>query len=233
MFVTTIAWAGPGNKIEICHFPPGNPDNFHTITINENAWTAHQLHGDMLGSCLANCGTICGDVNKCTIDYDAEAQDCVCLSDHPPVNCDDGLDCTDDSCAPADGCQYVNNCDDGNDCTANLCSNTDGTCSSTNVENGTPCDDGNGVCTDGVCGGTAGACENHLCQNNGDCVPNSDGTTYTCDCLPGFTGMYCEIDPCAFEHCENGGTCMRGDDGTTYTCDCLPGYSGDHCENAP
>jgi len=39
------------NKITICHVPPGNPDNAHTITISENAWPAHQSHGDSRGPC--------------------------------------------------------------------------------------------------------------------------------------------------------------------------------------
>jgi hypothetical protein len=30
---------------------PGNPDHPVTITINSNAWPAHQKHGDHEGSC--------------------------------------------------------------------------------------------------------------------------------------------------------------------------------------
>lgn len=39
------------NKITICHIPPGNPKNAHTITISTNAWPAHKGHGDYLGPC--------------------------------------------------------------------------------------------------------------------------------------------------------------------------------------
>ncbi len=40
-----------------------------------------------------------------------------------PVSCDDGVDCTDDSCDPVDGsCVYVNTCDDDNPCTVDICS---------------------------------------------------------------------------------------------------------------
>ncbi|MBI2442158.1 MAG: hypothetical protein HYV35_12405 [Lentisphaerae bacterium] len=35
----------------ICHRPPGNPENKHTLRINESAWPAHQAHGDTLGAC--------------------------------------------------------------------------------------------------------------------------------------------------------------------------------------
>jgi len=30
-----------GNKVDVCHRPPGNPDNFHTISVSENALQAH------------------------------------------------------------------------------------------------------------------------------------------------------------------------------------------------
>jgi hypothetical protein len=40
------------NKVTICHMPPGNPDNRHTITVGESAVAAHiQNHGDTLGPC--------------------------------------------------------------------------------------------------------------------------------------------------------------------------------------
>ncbi len=48
-------------KVVICHVPPGNPDNRHTISISENAVDAHMNHGhnkkhadrerDYLGEC--------------------------------------------------------------------------------------------------------------------------------------------------------------------------------------
>lgn len=47
----TQGGGGPDPKITICHYPPGNPDNPQTITISENAWAAHQEHGDTLGPC--------------------------------------------------------------------------------------------------------------------------------------------------------------------------------------
>jgi len=38
-------------KVDVCHIPPGNPDNAHTITISEKAVSAHLDHGDHLGAC--------------------------------------------------------------------------------------------------------------------------------------------------------------------------------------
>lgn len=40
-----------GDQLTICHVPPGNPGNAHTIRIGSAAWPAHQAHGDTLGAC--------------------------------------------------------------------------------------------------------------------------------------------------------------------------------------
>jgi hypothetical protein len=41
-------------KIEICHVPPGNPDNAHTLSISVNAMRAHMAHGDYMDECTEN-----------------------------------------------------------------------------------------------------------------------------------------------------------------------------------
>ena len=38
-------------KVEICHAPPGNPDNAHTISVGASALDAHLKHGDTQGAC--------------------------------------------------------------------------------------------------------------------------------------------------------------------------------------
>jgi len=45
------ASGGPGHKVTICHFPPGNPANAHTINVGAPAVPAHLAHGDHLGPC--------------------------------------------------------------------------------------------------------------------------------------------------------------------------------------
>jgi hypothetical protein len=45
------AQASKPHKITICHIPPGNPDNAHTINVSKNAKRAHLAHGDVLGGC--------------------------------------------------------------------------------------------------------------------------------------------------------------------------------------
>jgi hypothetical protein len=55
-----------GNKVLVCHAPPGNPANAHTICISPNAVPAHLGHhpGDHCGDCAPG-GTIvyAGDVS--------------------------------------------------------------------------------------------------------------------------------------------------------------------------
>lgn len=40
-----------GQQVEICHAPPGNPANRHTIWVSPAAAEQHLAHGDSLGSC--------------------------------------------------------------------------------------------------------------------------------------------------------------------------------------
>ncbi len=44
--------------VTICHIPPGNPANAHTITIALSAWPAHEAHGDQMGPCEGHSGSI-------------------------------------------------------------------------------------------------------------------------------------------------------------------------------
>ena len=121
-FAATAAQAGV--KVEICHVPPGNPANFHSITVSEKALPAHLAHGDLAGSCFASCDMLCDDGDACTIDACDETE--TCLVDHPQVDCDDSLLCTTDNCDPTDGCQYAAIvCNDGDECTVDMCNPMD------------------------------------------------------------------------------------------------------------
>ncbi|MCO6491481.1 MAG: thrombospondin type 3 repeat-containing protein [Phaeodactylibacter sp.] len=42
-----------GNKVTICHVPPGNPANANILCVSPNAVPAHLAHGDYLGPCFA------------------------------------------------------------------------------------------------------------------------------------------------------------------------------------
>ncbi|KAK3593640.1 hypothetical protein CHS0354_025531 [Potamilus streckersoni] len=71
-------------------------------------------------------------------------------------------------------------------------------------------------------------CDINSCTNNASCIEFD--RYYTCQCQPGFTGIYCEINinECASNPCVNGGTCQ--DHVNRFRCICPLGYTGSNCE---
>lgn len=137
----------------------------------------------------------CTDAGRCEYDY------------APSVVCDDGNDCTLESCAPDYACEYEKLhdvscdfngragfciqgvchkdpcedivCDDGNDCTSDFCDRMDGSCKSHQIPICEPCDR-NGV--PGACIGTV--CEENLCEGV-VCDDDNLCTDDECDCQDG------------------------------------------------
>ena len=102
------AWAKPAPKVQVCHIPAGNPGNWHTIEISENAVAKHiEKHGDLLGPCNQLCALLCDDDNACTIDDAGDCEDNGCPATPEAVDCNDSNACTADSCEPSTGCEYV------------------------------------------------------------------------------------------------------------------------------
>jgi len=106
-------------------------------------------------------GTGCGDGNVCNGVETCHGGVCV---PGTPLQCNDGNDCSIDTCDPLAGCQHAPViCDDGNPCTRDVCKQGIG-CVSRAVANDTPCTDAdvcNGVerCENGQCtAGTSLAC---------------------------------------------------------------------------
>ncbi len=248
------AHAGGAAKVNVCHIPPGNPTNWHTITIGENALPAHLAHGDLAGTCEANCETLCSDGNPCTQDVDPHAAECACLPTHPPVNCDDSNLCTTDSCNPAaGGCVYAPiDCSDGDLCTVDACVPATGQCVSTPIAcgDGEICDSGTGQCYD-PCSGVvcepldqchvAGTCTDGTCDDptapDGTACDDGDAGTADDVCTEGVcAGEPIPPDPCEPNPCLNGGTCsptspiLPIDPG--FVCACPYGWTGDLCETA-
>jgi Dictyostelium (slime mold) repeat len=152
----------------------------------------------------------------------------LCLPDHPPVDCNDGLACTVESCDPAGGgCLNVPTCADGNLCTLDFCGPRDGgQCVHAPKECGGAelCDPTTGNCLD-PCAGVlclpldpchvAGLCVAGICDDPvaPDGTPCDDG-----DCLT-------ERDQCTAGICA--GTAIipvdSDGDGVADSCDLCPG----------
>lgn len=104
-FSTPETAAASNAKVDVCHIPPGNPDNFHTISVSEKAVDAHLAHGDLIGGCFENCEALCDDGNACTQDVVSDPDQCICqAAPGPVVSCDDSDACTADSCDVVTGC---------------------------------------------------------------------------------------------------------------------------------
>jgi len=74
-----------GYKRVVCHIPPGNPQNAHTICIGQPAVAAHLAHGDYLGKCLS-CKQHCITKKCCRYKKVCRPCDPKC----PPCLCDAG-----------------------------------------------------------------------------------------------------------------------------------------------
>ena len=177
------ASANAAEKIAMCHLPPGNPDNWHTIYISVNAAAAHLGHGDLDGTCLANCEALCDDGDACTQDVEPDDTQCLCKAEPTPVDCNDSDPCTDDSCDVAQGCQYSPvACPAGDACTTYQCIPAQGGCVAFDVacDPGEVCDVSQGGCFD--------PCSAVSCDPEGQCVEAEtcevDGTG-TAQCVDG------------------------------------------------
>ena len=72
-------------------------------------------------------------------------------------------------------------------------------------------------------------CSTVVCQNGGVCM-GMDLVNFTCDCLGGFGGRFCEVrlDACSPSPCLFGGVCLAN--GSTFYCSCALGRPGRRCE---
>jgi hypothetical protein len=136
---------GDGRKIEICHIPPGCPDNFRTIEVSACAYGAHIGHGDVPGEC-PECflDKHCATGEFCSANGDCHSPDGSCDSDADCVNgqiCNGNGQCVD----PDGDCSTDADCVNGQVCNGNgQCVDPDGDCSTdADCVNGQVCN-GNG-----------------------------------------------------------------------------------------
>ncbi|KJH41516.1 EGF-like domain protein [Dictyocaulus viviparus] len=118
------------------------------------------------------------------------------------------------------------------------------------TENGYKCDCMPGF-MDRNCSTNIDDCTNHKCQNNGICVVGRYSTSlnkvvkdgiesYSCKCVMGFSGEFCDIPPtfgatypntaqCYSSSCTHG-SCYMNDQTKEYECRCHEGYGGKKCD---
>ncbi|KAL0271771.1 UNVERIFIED_CONTAM: hypothetical protein PYX00_008763 [Menopon gallinae] len=72
-------------------------------------------------------------------------------------------------------------------------------------------------------------CEPNPCKFGGRCYKLFD-KSFGCTCMPGFTGVTCDIiNSCDSNPCLNGGTCEPS--GDTFRCKCRMQFTGQFCED--
>ena len=181
-------------------------------------------------------GGDCEDGDLCTGGDSCQAGVC---TPGEAVPCDDANVCTDDSCAPDTGCEFVPNeldcqdgdqctiadicvggecvagpaldCSDGNECTANTCDSVEG-CVVANIDNGISCGQLEGwTCLEGEC-----HCQ--LQCDGKECGPDGCGG----DCGACEAGFACSEEGLCGESCSpNCGGIACGPDGCGGSCgDC-------------
>ncbi len=157
----------------------------------------------------------CDAVEKCG--EQSPAVDAACPADLPKEDgsgCEDGQFCTDNDTCIAGVCTAgpEATCDDGSDCTTDTCDEDHDHCMNKKVANGSTCDDGSACTSDTTCfngecgGGTETVCEDDNGCTDDSCDPETgdcvfDNNTASCD-----DGKFCTTD----DTCEDG-ACVGGD----------------------
>ena len=155
--------------------------------------------------CLANgqCDHLaipgsCSDGDACTVGDHCSNGEC---ANQGSLDCDDGSECTDDSCDSEVGCLYALNdadCDDGDLCTG------DDSCLAGVCQGGAPidCHDEN-PCTEDLCQPKIGCI--HKSLPDGEACGGGECNKGQCVCTPNCDGKECGDDGC-------GGECGSCDD---------------------
>ncbi len=221
------------------------------------------------GTCVTGGNINCDDDNPCTTDLCDSVTGCVYTFNNAPCNdddactlkdnchlgecvgsgslsCDDVNLCTDDSCDPSAGCEFVPNsadCDDGNPCTtSDVCQG--GACKGSGAAD---CDDDN-ACTTDLCDAVTGCINinnSDPCDNGNACTENdvcsagvcTDGAAVVCDDGNICTDNECDPDlgcqyPLNLAPCDDGNICTEDDACANGECQAGPAIScddGDKC----
>jgi len=211
-----------------CVGPPIQSDRDATASSQD----ARNGSKDAVSTCVE--GQSCNDSNLCTFG-DKCTKDGVCKGTE--YSCDDGFDCTIDSCDGVGGCRYVmaaGQCLINAKCIKSGEANPLNSCQEclpsvstnkwSNDDNNT-CEDGNKCTTNDICvggkcaGGEAPDCADDVPCTDDSCTPES-GCTHTPNSILCDDGVDCTADTCDLEKgcaseasdtlCDDGHSCTSG-----------------------
>ncbi len=186
---------------------------------------------DSLQDCVPGPPPLCDDGVRCTVDAcDPELDECLYLPDD--TACSNGLFCDGEEwCDPVAGCQSddPSACDDGVDCTIDSCD--DGANDCVHTVNHAFCDDGL-YCTGeescdalrGCVTGNPPVCDDGVSCTADTCDPDLDECLYLPDDAACGNGVFCDGE----EWCDSVEGCITGDDPCP---DRLCRESDDRCVN--
>lgn len=167
---------------------------------------------DGAGTCAPGNGKSCDDNNPCTADSCDPVNGCMHEAT-AGVSCSDGKVCNgEETCDASGACQPgpALRCDDGNECTADSCNDTTGCVFDLNANQGKACTAsgcGGSACNGGVCTPTSGV----VCNDNNPCTVDSCSGN-TCRNTLAAAGTSCgDADFCnGSEVCDAAGSCVSG-----------------------
>lgn len=198
-------------------------DNNNVCTDDGDVCT--QAHNCIAGVCVGSNAKVCDDGNDCTDDSCDPVLDCVFVADDSN-SCDDGAGCTDNACSGGT-CVATDTCDtDPDDCQVETCDVAGDTCVSSDAANNSPCDDDD-LCT------TGDRCLNGSCDATGTetCDDGNDCTDTSCD--PGSGCLFDAVD------CSDGSACtddlcapVGGCSNPTISCNDNNACTSDSCDPA-
>lgn len=181
-------------------------DDNNVCTDNQCSIPGGCIFPNKTGGCDDN--SVCTEEDTCTGG----------LCTGTPIDCDDDVFCTIDSCIADSGCQHQPSdalCDDMNPCTTDVCIANVG-CDHTPTND--PCNDKNSCTTGDFCSG--GVCQSGApiaCDDNNQC------TTDSCDPAKGCVNTKVAKSCDDGNACTSGDTCVDGVCKSTKIIDCADG----------
>jgi cysteine-rich repeat protein len=225
--------ATAADKVQLCHVPPGNPENVQILEVGAAAAQKHiERHGDYLLPAAEVCDYKDNTCNR-EVDegFDGLGAGCsegigACKRDGAVVCSQDGLGTVCDAIAGEPGVEACTggvdeDCDDFVDCGDSDCSLDPAckvpVCGDGFVDAGEMCDDGNSNDGDG-CGGTCqyeplgAACFGGDYDNVGQCQQYTVNAEHVCELDNKPAGTQCQgngIDTCSdADTCDGSGVCQ-------------------------